>query len=135
MFADALQTWCVNLVGYYNVDVKAGKFSMIALNMDPMTTTQEFTLDELFPVGANSTPNGTAGLADQIRYWDGEKQTYRYFYLYKKTVGTGKEKNNCWVENVDGYPLLETPLEIGDGFFFYKQKAGEIEFKPGLKLN
>ena len=80
------------------------------------------------------TSNGAAGLADQIRYWDKENQTYRYFYLYKKTVGTGKEKNNCWVENVDGYPLLETPLEIGDGFFFYKQKAGEIEFKPGLKL-
>lgn len=123
-----------NVVGYYNVDVKAGKFSMVALNIDPMNEGKTYTLDELFPVGANSTPYGTAGGADQIQTWDHANQTYRYFYLYKKTVGTGKEKNNKWVENVEGQPLLETDLDVSEGFFFYKQKAGEIEFKPGLKL-
>ena len=77
----------------------------------------------------------TSGSADQIRYWDEDSQGYRFFFLWKKLIkGQPDEKTYKWVENITGNPVLEIPLATGEGFFYYRKNAGQIEFKPGLKL-
>ena len=86
------------------------------------------------------TAGGTAAASDQIYSWDKTSQTYRKFFLFYKTKGTSggvSNKDKCykWVEDIDpDFPVLEEKFDVGDGFFYIKQKPGEVEFKPGLKL-
>ena len=99
-----------------------------------------------FPVSWNPNDEGTSywgdttkftlaqayGSADQIRVWvpgvkpDGDK--YRYFFLYKR-IGDS-QKSNKWVENIEGLPVLEEPILTDRGFFYYRQKTGQIVFEP-----
>ena len=84
---------------------------------------------------SNFASSTASGSADQIQYWVNEKQGYRFFFLWKKLVkGQPDAKTYKWVVNISGNPVLETPLATGEGFFYYRKNAGEIEFKPGLKL-
>ena len=80
------------------------------------------------------TSHGSYGSADQIRWWDKENEKYRYFYLLKATVGKHASKNGLWVEDNTDKDLLEEEIDVGEGFFFYKQKAGEVIFNSGLAL-
>lgn len=126
------------MVGYYNVEVKAGKFSMVALNMASVDGTT-YTLDQVFPVTAQSSASTAMGTADQIQTWDQENQKYRYFFRWNKKVGAGKEKSGHWVENVtianDGaaedYPLANVALKAGDAVFYYPVANNQTLTIPG----
>ena len=131
MFADALQKRRVIVVGYYNVDVKAGKYAMIALNMDPMNPEKTASLDEVFPYNANMTASTASGGADQIQIWDFEKQTYRYFFMYNNAFQPTNEKNKHWVENVTGQPLADVQLKTGDAVFFFAKSKDNTLSIPG----
>ena len=121
-----------NVVGYYNVDVKAGKFSMIALNIDPMNEKNEFTLDELFPYNDKMSASTASGSADRIQTWDYEKQTYRFFFMWKKLVkGKPDEKTYHWVEDVDGNPLAIIPIKTGNAVFYYALANDNTFSVPG----
>ena len=137
-FADALQTRRVNLVGYYNVDVKAGKYSMIALNIDPMNQEKAATLDELFPFNDKMAKSSSAGAADRIQTWDYEKQTYRNYFMYYSSTKTGVDpKSYHWVENLpsEGYPLASEGLKTGDCVFYYALNNANTFSLPGQVPN
>ena len=80
------------------------------------------------------TSGGGAGSADQIQYWDAANQCFKYYYLFYKKMGGGA-KNYKWVENTATADVLNESLDIGAGFFYYKQAAGTTEFTPNLKID
>jgi hypothetical protein len=119
------------VVGYYNVEVKASKFSMVALNMSSVDGGKK-TLDELFPFNSNMTASTTAGGSDQIRIWDYEAQSYRYFFMYNNAFMATNPKNKKWVENVTGNPLSEDVLlGAGDAVFYYAKSKDNTFSIPG----
>ena len=128
----------VIVVGYYNVDVKAGKFKMVALNIDPMNADKEFTLDELFPYNDKMAKGTGAGAADQIQTWDYENQCYRYYFMYYAAVkGTPVEKAYHWVENdaAAGYPIATAKFKTGSSVFYFAKDNDNAFSIPGQVPN
>lgn len=78
------------------------------------------------------TADATSGGADQIRYWDATTQAYKYYYLFYKKMGGGA-KNYKWIDTTT-QEILDEALNVGSGFFYYKQAAGEVSFNPNLKV-
>ena len=122
-------------VGYYNVEVKAGKYNLIAINIDPVSE-KTYTLDELFPADTaniKTTSGGTAGAADQLRTWDVENQSFNYYYRFYKKMGGG-EKNWHWV-NQDDDSLATEKLKAGDSVFYYALSVDQTHSVPGQVPN
>ena len=134
-FADTLQTRLVIVVGYYNVDVKAGKFSMIAINIDPMNPEKTATLDELFPYNANMAASTGSSASDRIQVWDYVNQSYRYFFIYNNPFSTADVKNKHWVENLTDKPFANVPIKTGDAVFYYALKKDNSFSIPGQVPN
>jgi len=120
------QVESVNIVGYYSAPVEAGKFSFIALNLNPMTPDATISLQDLIPgTTPGLTAAGGAGSADQIQMWDQATQTYKYYYLYKG-YGPNTSKSYKWVESVSGAPIADVTVKTGDGLFFYAASGSTL---------
>jgi hypothetical protein len=121
-----------NVVGYYTVNVEKEKFALVAINMEP-TSTEVFTLDELFPTNALTTSGGSSGNADQLQVWDYENQTYKNFYRFYKKMGGGA-KNYHWVNTADD-SLATVTLKAGDSVFYYAKGNNQTLTIPGTVPN
>jgi hypothetical protein len=120
------QVESINVVGYYSAPVEAEKYSLIALNLNPMTPDATISIQDLIP---GTTPGlkaaAAVGSADQIRAWDQATQTYKFYYLYKG-YGPNTSKSNKWVENVAGQPVATATFKTGDALFFYAASGSTL---------
>ena len=121
-----------NTVGYYTVDVTAGSYALVAINIAP-TSTETFTLDELFPTNSLTTSGGASGAADRIQVWDYANQTCQNYYRYYKKMGGGA-KNYHWVSTADD-SLATATLKAGDSVFYYAKDNNQTLLIPGVVPN